>query len=112
MIDALSHLFAEPLECDKQHKYRADSCNVYYENRVAASVHKVTLSNTIKEIVSEKGYVELMAKNTLRNNEIIYFYSDRFLVSGGCLIFYVVPKDSTAETEYVNKKRHPLMKPL
>ncbi|XP_037030296.1 DNA polymerase interacting tetratricopeptide repeat-containing, protein of 47 kDa [Bradysia coprophila] len=90
MIDALSHLFAEPLECDRQQRYRFDSCNVYYENRIAASVHKVNLSQTIRQIVSEKG----------------------FLVSGGCLIFYVVPKDSTVETEYVNKKRNPLVKPL
>lgn len=55
MADALEHLFAEPLECDKEQKYKPDTCNVYYENRIAASVHKVTLSKTIKEIISENG---------------------------------------------------------
>ncbi|KAJ6639138.1 DNA polymerase interacting tetratricopeptide repeat-containing, protein of 47 kDa [Pseudolycoriella hygida] len=88
MIEALRHLFSEPLECDTQRKYRPDSCNVYYENRIAGSVHKINLSATIKSIVSEK----------------------RFLVSGGCLIFYVVPKDSATETEYVHKERNPLVK--
>lgn len=55
MIDALAHLFAEPLDCDKQQKYKFDTCNVYYENRIAATVHKVTLSKPIRDIVSEKG---------------------------------------------------------
>lgn len=64
MIDTLTHLFAEPLECDKQQKYKSDSCNVYYENRVAATVHKVILSKTIKDIVSEKGWVD---DNSMQN---------------------------------------------
>lgn len=55
MADALSHLFAEPLECDRQHKYGPDSCNVYYENRITGSVHKIILSKTIRDIVTEKG---------------------------------------------------------
>lgn len=49
-------------------------------------------------------------------SESLWFNFDynfnRFLVSGGCLIFYVVPKDSAAETEYVNKKRNPMVKPF
>lgn len=47
-----------------------------------------------------------------RHERNIDFYFNRFLVSGGCLIFYVVPKDSTVETEYVNKKRNPIVKPF
>lgn len=31
-----------------------------------------------------------------------------FLVSGGALTFYVVPKDSEVEMEFINKPRHPL----
>lgn len=54
MYDILCDLFAEPMEQDKQHKYLPDTVNVYYENRLAGTLHKANVRKTIKEITSEK----------------------------------------------------------
>lgn len=37
-----------------------------------------------------------------------HFSFNSFMVSNGSLTFYVVPKDSEVELEFVNKPRHPL----
>ncbi|XP_067627295.1 DNA polymerase interacting tetratricopeptide repeat-containing, protein of 47 kDa [Eurosta solidaginis] len=87
MDDCINDMFKEPLPCDKSNSYRAGNLNVFYENRKVGCVHKVDLSKTIKEIVNEKG----------------------FFVTGGSLLFYIVPKNSRIETEFVNQQRRPLV---
>uniref|UniRef100_A0A1A9VZ45 Cns1/TTC4 wheel domain-containing protein n=1 Tax=Glossina brevipalpis TaxID=37001 RepID=A0A1A9VZ45_9MUSC len=83
MFDCLSSLFTEPLPQDKENLYFVDNLNVYYENHKLATVHKVQLDKTIKEIVKEKS----------------------FFIIGGALLFYVVPKDSQVEKEFVTQRR-------
>ncbi|XP_017149044.1 DNA polymerase interacting tetratricopeptide repeat-containing, protein of 47 kDa [Drosophila miranda] len=87
MMDCLTTLFAEPLPCDKSHNYRMGNVNVYYENRKAACVHKVEPERSLSEIINEKG----------------------FFVSGGALLFYVVPKDTRVEQEFLNEQRRPMV---
>lgn len=83
--DCLNTLFAEPLPVDKTQAYRPVSVNVYYENRKAASVHKVNPAKTLREIIDEKG----------------------FFISGGSLLFYVVSKNSRIEQEFIHQQRRP-----
>lgn len=45
------------------------------------------------------------------NVDNFVYVSRSFLVSGGCLTFYIVPKDSEMEQEYLTKVRHPLLRP-
>ncbi|XP_062133741.1 DNA polymerase interacting tetratricopeptide repeat-containing, protein of 47 kDa [Drosophila sulfurigaster albostrigata] len=87
MSDCLSTLFAEPLPCDRSLSYRPESVNVYYENRKVGCVHKVNPKLTLREILNEKG----------------------FFVSGGSLLFYVVPKESRVEQEFIHQQRRPLV---
>ncbi|KAH8299766.1 hypothetical protein KR044_005779 [Drosophila immigrans] len=87
MSECLSTLFAEPLPCDKTLSYRPESVNVYYENRKVGCVHKVNPKKTLREILNEKG----------------------FFVSGGSLLFYVVPKESRVEQEFIHQQRRPLV---
>ncbi|XP_036333101.1 DNA polymerase interacting tetratricopeptide repeat-containing, protein of 47 kDa [Rhagoletis pomonella] len=86
MEDCINALLLEPLSCDKSNSYRPGNINVYYENRKVGCVHKVDLSNTIRDILNEKG----------------------FFVTGGSLLFYIVPKNSRVEQEFIHQKRRPL----
>lgn len=54
MSEVLVMMFSEPLECDKKNHYKADTLNVYFENRISGKVFKVNLQHTIKQIVSNK----------------------------------------------------------
>ncbi|KAL9913352.1 DNA polymerase interacting tpr containing protein of 47kD isoform 1-T2 [Glossina fuscipes fuscipes] len=83
MFDCLTSMFAEPLPQDKEGKYFVDNLNVYYENHKLGTVHKVHLEKTIKDILKEKS----------------------FFITGGALLFYVVPKDSEIEKEFINTPR-------
>ncbi|XP_034654376.1 DNA polymerase interacting tetratricopeptide repeat-containing, protein of 47 kDa [Drosophila subobscura] len=87
MMDCLTTLFTEPLPCDKSQNYRLGNVNVYYENRKAACVHKVELEKSLSDIISEKG----------------------FFVSGGALLFYVVPKDTRIEQDFLHEQRRPMV---
>ncbi|SPP74059.1 DNA polymerase interacting tetratricopeptide repeat-containing, protein of 47 kDa [Drosophila guanche] len=87
MMDCLKTLFAEPLPCDKSQNYRLGNVNVYYENRKAACVHKVELEKSLSDIISEKG----------------------FFVSGGALLFYVVPKDTRIEQDFLHEQRRTMV---
>ncbi|KAH8285133.1 hypothetical protein KR054_005500 [Drosophila jambulina] len=87
MQDCLATLFAEQLPCDTTNSYRPDNVHVYYENRKVGCVHKVALEKQLSEIVAEKG----------------------FFVSGGALLFYVVPKDSRVEQEFIHQQRRPMV---
>ncbi|XP_068148266.1 DNA polymerase interacting tetratricopeptide repeat-containing, protein of 47 kDa [Drosophila tropicalis] len=87
MLDCLQTLFAEPLPCDKNQEYRVGNVNVYYENRKVGCVHKVDMTKTLRELLDEKS----------------------FFVSGGSLLFYVVPKDSRVEQEFIHQPRRPMV---
>lgn len=86
MEDCINSMFAERLPCDKEGKYRPGNLTVYYENRKAAMVHKINLRKTIREILEEKG----------------------FYVTGGSLLFYVVPTGSRVEEEFIHEPRRPM----
>ncbi|XP_075168489.1 DNA polymerase interacting tpr containing protein of 47kD [Haematobia irritans] len=88
MLDVLESLFAEPLPMDKNSSYGVDKVNVYYENRKVGCVHKVKLDKTIRQILEEKS----------------------FFVTGGSLLFYIVPKDSHIEQKFIHEERRGLLK--
>lgn len=52
MANVLAEMFSEPLGCDTEHKYIPGKLNVYYENRLSATVHKCNLEDTIAKIVT------------------------------------------------------------
>ncbi|XP_017836014.1 DNA polymerase interacting tetratricopeptide repeat-containing, protein of 47 kDa [Drosophila busckii] len=87
MTDCLNTLFAEPLPCDRTGSYRLSNVHVYYENRKVGCVHKIDLTKSLREIIDEKG----------------------FFVSGGALLFYIVPKDTRIEQEFIHQQRRPLV---
>lgn len=51
MSDVLEDMFTEPLDCDKQNRYKPNALSVYFENRIAGTVHKVDISLTIRNII-------------------------------------------------------------
>lgn len=53
LYDILCDLFAEQMPEDKQHQYRPDTVNVYYENRVQGKLHKIDVMKTIKQITMD-----------------------------------------------------------
>lgn len=54
--DVLCDLFAERMPQDKHYKYKPDTVNVYFENRIKATIHPVDVRKTIKEITTDKKY--------------------------------------------------------
>lgn len=54
MKDVLDEMFAEPLQVDPAYRYRPDSLAVYFENRLAGTVHKVNIFNKIADIITDK----------------------------------------------------------
>ncbi|XP_055626999.1 DNA polymerase interacting tetratricopeptide repeat-containing, protein of 47 kDa [Toxorhynchites rutilus septentrionalis] len=86
MEEVLLNLFEQPLELDEDSTYVPHKLNVYYENRIAGSVRKIDVRKTIKEILKEK----------------------TFFVYDGTLTFFILPKGSIHETEFLNQKRIPL----
>lgn len=87
MADCISSMFVEPLPYDKTGSYSPGNLNVYYENRKVGCVHKVDMDKTIKDIINEKS----------------------FFVTGGSLLFYIVPIGSQIEQEFLHQKRRPLV---
>lgn len=57
MYDILCDLFAERMPQDKSYKYKPDTVNVYFENRINATLHQVDVQKTIQEITADKKYV-------------------------------------------------------
>lgn len=53
LYDILCDLFAEQMPEDKQHQYRPDTVNVYYENRVRGELHQIDAMKTIKQITMD-----------------------------------------------------------
>lgn len=56
VFDILCDLFAERMPQDKNYKYKPDTVNIYFENRINASIHQVDARKTIKEITADKKY--------------------------------------------------------
>lgn len=54
MYDILCDLFAEKMPQDHSYKYKPDTVNVYFENRINGTLHKFDVQKTIKEITSDK----------------------------------------------------------
>lgn len=54
MNDVLQELLAEPLQMDKKLAYRPTTVNIYFENRLAATCHKVNTFNRVADIVADK----------------------------------------------------------
>lgn len=54
MNDVLTELLAEPLQMDKKMAYRPGAVNIYFENRLTATCHKVNVFNRIADIVTDK----------------------------------------------------------
>uniref|UniRef100_A0A182NPR7 TPR_REGION domain-containing protein n=1 Tax=Anopheles dirus TaxID=7168 RepID=A0A182NPR7_9DIPT len=86
MQELLDHLFDVPLLCDTAKQYRADTVNVYYENRILGLAYLVDRSKTIRQILTEK----------------------TFLVYDGILTFYILVKGSKQEETFVTQKRIPI----
>ena len=69
------------------HNYKnPNSLHIYFENRPKCHVYKANPNIPIKDIVSDKN----------------------FYVYNGYLMFYVLPKNSKAENDFLNQKRMPL----
>jgi Cns1/TTC4 Wheel domain len=67
---------------EQSHNYKnPDDMNVYFENRIAKTYHIVDQTKPLKDIISDKN----------------------FWVFNGYLTFYVIPKKSKAESEFLNK---------
>lgn len=54
MNDVLHELLAEPLQMDKRLVYTPTNVNIYFENRLAATCHKVNTFNRVADIVADK----------------------------------------------------------
>lgn len=57
MKDVLDELLTEPLQMDHNLHYRPGTVNVYFENRLTATCHKVNVFNRIADIITDKKYV-------------------------------------------------------
>jgi tetratricopeptide (TPR) repeat protein len=85
--EVLEDMFA-PSEDSAPQKYPSpDAVNVFYENRLAGKIHPVDQRKTIKDIVAETN----------------------FWMYHGYLTFYVTPKNSRVELEFLNQPRKPLL---
>lgn len=56
IYDILCDLFAEQMPQDKNYKYKPNTVNVYFENRIKATIHPVAVQKMIKEITADEKY--------------------------------------------------------
>lgn len=69
---------------EQAHNYQSSSqVAVYFENRSKGEIHPVDMKMAVKDVVSNKD----------------------FFIYDGYLLFYVLPKNSKAENEFINQKR-------
>lgn len=54
IYDILCDLFAERMPQDKSYKYKPDTVNVYFENRINATIHRADVRKSVKEITGDK----------------------------------------------------------
>lgn len=59
MYDILCDLFAERMVQDHSYKYKPDTVNVYFENRIEGTLHMIDVKKTIKDISSDEKSVNL-----------------------------------------------------
>lgn len=84
----LEDMFSPENDDGQPQKYSsADDLNVYYENRLKGKIYLVDQHKPLKEIVSEK----------------------EFWIHSGYLTFFVIPKGSDAEKEFVKQIRKPIL---
>ncbi|XP_055707055.1 DNA polymerase interacting tetratricopeptide repeat-containing, protein of 47 kDa [Phlebotomus papatasi] len=86
LADCIQDILFENEDRDEEGKYNIDNVRVYYENTILGKPFTANLTNTLKEITQ----------------------LETFLVTAGCLTFYILPKNSDEETEYLNLQRKPL----
>ncbi|XP_053687650.1 DNA polymerase interacting tetratricopeptide repeat-containing, protein of 47 kDa [Sabethes cyaneus] len=86
MEEVLINMLEEPPSEDEEGIYLPHNLNVYYEDRLEGCVYKADTKKQIKDIVLEK----------------------RFYVYEGTLVFFILPKDSSHEQDFLNQKRLPL----
>lgn len=53
---------------DKSYKYKPDTVNVYFENRINATIHQVDVRKTIQEITTDKKYVSMKMHWSVANS--------------------------------------------
>lgn len=87
LFDSLTALF-EDFKLGHPGQYRADTVNVYHENKKLGGTHKLDVNKTIKEIVSDK----------------------EFAVQQGTLVFYILVKDSDEEKFFLKFDKKPMAK--
>ncbi|GAB0096395.1 tetratricopeptide repeat protein 4 [Sergentomyia squamirostris] len=85
LADCITDILFENEDRDEEGKYNIDTVRVYYENNCLGKTFVVNMDLTLKEITQ----------------------LSTFLISGGCLTFYILPKNSEEETEYLNLNRAP-----
>ncbi|XP_063709795.1 DNA polymerase interacting tetratricopeptide repeat-containing, protein of 47 kDa [Culicoides brevitarsis] len=87
IFDCLVALF-EDFKLGHPGQYKADTVNVYHDNKKFGGTHKLDVDKTIKDILNEKN----------------------FAVQQGTLVFYVLVKDSDEEREFLKLERKPFEK--
>lgn len=58
MMDILTQMFEEKMDCDLDHKYKPNNLNVYYISQSEKKIYPVDITKTIKDIIIEKWYVK------------------------------------------------------
>lgn len=81
--DNLQEIFGEKPDWDVKNEYKPENLNAYFENRYLGQVFLLSKTLTLEKITSQKN----------------------FIVYDGALSFYIVPKDSQAEKDFVNQTR-------
>lgn len=80
--ECLDNMFTADEE--QSHSYKSSrDVSVYFENRSKGEIHQIDLKKTVGDIVSDK----------------------QFYVYDGYLLFYVLPKNSKAENDFINQKK-------
>ena len=83
--ESLEYMFSADEE--QSHNYKdPNEMSIYFENRKEGKVYKVNPHDALKDVIS----------------------GEKFYVYNGFLIFFVVPKGSKSEQNFVNQKRIPL----
>merc|ERR1719219_3043294 len=80
-VESMFSVDSEPLHWDREHKYRADTVELFYEVKETETLIPVPLSSTLQHILAHK----------------------QLIVRGGTPAFIVVVKESTFMKEFLKK---------
>lgn len=84
LFECLNEMFSSDDQDKSQQNYKSpNQLNIYFENRLQGKMIKADSHKPIKDIISD----------------------ERFWVYNGYLTFYVIPKDTKIEIEFLNQKR-------